>query len=101
MQTYRALRVLRADRGGSSWPVLIDTEAGVFYTKLRGAAQAPATLNTELQPRPWRLRPDLEELSRTTKDAFLSLTDHNPIRRAKHTGLLRNVEIARWNRPAS
>lgn len=48
MQTYRAWRVLRADRGGSSWPVLIDTEAGVFYTKLRGAAQAPATLVAEI-----------------------------------------------------
>jgi hypothetical protein len=38
METYRALRVLRADRRGSSWPVLIDTDAGVFHTKLRGAA---------------------------------------------------------------
>jgi hypothetical protein len=48
MQTFRARRVLRADRGGSSWPVLIDTEAGVFYTKLRGAAQAPAALVAEI-----------------------------------------------------
>lgn len=48
MQTYRARRVLRADRGGSSWPVPIDTEAGVFYTKLRGAAQAPATFVAEI-----------------------------------------------------
>ena len=48
MQTYRARRVLRADRGGSSWPVLIDTENGVFYTKLCGAAQAPATLVAEI-----------------------------------------------------
>jgi hypothetical protein len=28
--------------------VLIDTDAGVFYTKLRGAAQAPATLVAEI-----------------------------------------------------
>jgi hypothetical protein len=48
MQTYRARRVVRADRGGSSWPVLIDTERGVFYTKLRGAAQAPASLVAEI-----------------------------------------------------
>ena len=48
MQTYRARRVVRADRGGSSWPVLIDTESGVFYTKLRGAAQAPLTLVAEI-----------------------------------------------------
>src|SRR6185503_11281063 len=48
MQTHRALRVLRADRGGSSWPVLIETDAGVFHTKLRGAAQAPASLVAEI-----------------------------------------------------
>ena len=34
--------------GGSSWPVLIDTDAGVFYTKLRGAAQAPSSLVAEI-----------------------------------------------------
>ena len=48
MQTYRARRVLRADRRGSSWPVVVDTDAGLFYTKLRGAAQAPATLVAEI-----------------------------------------------------
>jgi len=48
MQTYRARRVLRADRGGSSWPVLVETDAGIFYTKLRGAGQAPASLVAEI-----------------------------------------------------
>jgi HipA-like protein len=48
MQTYRAHRVLRADRGGSSLPVLVETDAGVFYAKLRGAAQAPASLVAEI-----------------------------------------------------
>jgi hypothetical protein len=48
MQTYRARRVLRADRNGSSWPVLVETDQGVFYTKLRGAAQAPASLVAEI-----------------------------------------------------
>jgi hypothetical protein len=48
METYRALRILRADRRGSSWPVLIETHAGVFHTKLRGAAQAPASLVAEI-----------------------------------------------------
>src|SRR5688572_8325686 len=48
METYRALRVLRSERGGSSWPVLVDTDAGVFHTKLRGAAQAPASLVAEI-----------------------------------------------------
>ena len=48
MQTYRARRVLRAERRGSSWPVVIDTDAGSFFTKLRGAAQAPASLVAEI-----------------------------------------------------
>jgi HipA-like kinase len=48
METYRGRRVLRADGGGSSWPVLIETDAGVFYTKLRGAGQAPASLVAEI-----------------------------------------------------
>jgi len=48
METYRALRVLHADPGGSSWPVLIDTDAGVFHTKLRAAAQAPSSLVAEV-----------------------------------------------------
>ena len=48
MQTYRAHRVLRADRSGSSWPVLVESDGGVFYTKLRGAAQAPASLVAEI-----------------------------------------------------
>ena len=48
METYSARRILRADRGGSSWPVLVQTDAGVFHTKLRGAAQAPASLVAEI-----------------------------------------------------
>ena len=48
METYRALRILHAARSGSSWPVLIETDAGVFHTKLRGAAQAPASLVAEI-----------------------------------------------------
>jgi hypothetical protein len=48
METYRARRVLRPDRGGSSWPALTETDAGMFYTKLRGAAQAAASLVAEV-----------------------------------------------------
>ena len=48
METYRAHRVLRADRSGSSWPVTIETDAGVFYMKLRGAAQGPTNLVAEI-----------------------------------------------------
>ena len=40
--------MLRADRSGSSWPVTVETDAGVFYTKLRGAAQGPASLVAEI-----------------------------------------------------
>lgn len=48
MQVYAARRVLRPDRAGSSWPVLVETDAGIFYAKLRGAAQAPASLVSEI-----------------------------------------------------
>jgi hypothetical protein len=48
MDAYRARRVLSADRSGSSWPVLVETDGGVYYTKLRGAAQAPASLVAEI-----------------------------------------------------
>ena len=48
MQMYRARRVLRTEPSGSSWPVRVETDAGVFYTKLRGAAQAPASLVAEV-----------------------------------------------------
>lgn len=48
MKTHGARRVLRADRNGSSWPVLVETDEGVFYTKLRGAGQAPASLVAEI-----------------------------------------------------
>lgn len=48
MEICRARRVLRAEGTGSSWPVLIETDAGVYYTKLRGAAQAPASLVAEI-----------------------------------------------------
>ncbi len=48
MLELRAQRILRAERRGSSWPVLVETEAGLFFTKLRGAAQGPATLVAEI-----------------------------------------------------
>ncbi len=43
-----AVRVLRADRRGSSWPVVVETELGLFMTKLRGAAQGTAALVSEI-----------------------------------------------------
>ena len=43
-----ATRVLRAERRGSSCPVLVETRAGIRFTKLRGAAQGTAPLVAEL-----------------------------------------------------
>jgi hypothetical protein len=48
MEIHRARRVLAADRRGSSLPVLVETDAGRFVTKLRGAAQGTAALVAEI-----------------------------------------------------
>lgn len=45
---YSALRVVSSNKRGSSRPVVIETEAGYFFTKLRGAAQGPAALVAEI-----------------------------------------------------
>jgi hypothetical protein len=45
---HSALRVLSAIRRGSSWPVIVHTQAGDFVTKLRGAAQGLAPLVAEI-----------------------------------------------------
>jgi len=47
MQILEARRVLSADKRGSSWPVLVDTDDGVRFTKLRGAAQGTGALVAE------------------------------------------------------
>lgn len=48
LPVLRATRVLRGDRRGSSWPVVVDTEFGLFMTKLRGAAQGETALAAEI-----------------------------------------------------
>jgi hypothetical protein len=48
MQTRRATRVLAAKRRGSSWPVVVETDGGRFFTKLRGAGHGPAALVAEV-----------------------------------------------------
>lgn len=40
--------MLAAERRGSSWPVLVETDAGVLFTKLRGAAQGTGALVAEV-----------------------------------------------------
>jgi len=48
MQILDARRVLSADRRGSSWPVLVETDDGIRFTKLRGAAQGTGALVAEV-----------------------------------------------------
>ena len=48
MPSLVARRVLSADRRGSSWPVLVETDQGVRFTKLRGAAQGTGPLVAEV-----------------------------------------------------
>jgi hypothetical protein len=48
MEILEARRVLSADRRGSSWPVLVETDSGVRFTKLRGAAQGTGALIAEV-----------------------------------------------------
>jgi len=48
MQILDARRVVSADRRGSSWPVLVETDAGLRFTKLRGAAQGTGALVAEV-----------------------------------------------------
>jgi hypothetical protein len=40
--------VLSADKRGSSWPVLVETDDGLRFTKLRGAAQGTSALVAEV-----------------------------------------------------
>ncbi|HEV8236157.1 MAG TPA: hypothetical protein VGP84_16205, partial [Gemmatimonadaceae bacterium] len=48
MQIIEARRVLSADKRGSSWPVLVETDDGMRFTKLRGAAQGTGALVAEV-----------------------------------------------------
>lgn len=41
-------RILRRERRGSSSPVVVETDLGLFVLKLRGAAQGTATLVAEI-----------------------------------------------------
>src|SRR5688500_14960100 len=46
--SFPARRVLSRLRSGSSSPVLVETPAGRFVAKLRGAAQGPSALIAEV-----------------------------------------------------
>lgn len=44
----RGLRIISSPRRGSSWPVVVETDEGLFFTKLRGAAHGTAPLIAEI-----------------------------------------------------
>ena len=46
--TYTARRIVSVSQRGSSRPVVIETDAGCFFTKLRGAAQGTPALIAEI-----------------------------------------------------
>ena len=48
LPVYQARRVVSSQRRGSSRPVVVETAAGYFFTKLRGAAQGTAALVAEI-----------------------------------------------------
>ncbi len=48
VNTLNAHRILFADRRGSSWPVVLETDDGLRFVKLRGAAQGTAPLVAEI-----------------------------------------------------
>ena len=48
MHTYQAKHILRAERKSSSSPVIVDTDGGVYFVKLRGAAQGTLALVAEI-----------------------------------------------------
>ncbi len=58
---------------------------------------APVTTIAELQPRPKLVNPDLEWLARLTLEEFRETFRGSPVKRAKRSGLLRNVILAMAN----
>jgi len=54
---------------------------------------AKPTVEPGFQPIPWTLHPQLPALVNLTKDEFQSLTKGSPLRRPKHEGFIRNVQI--------
>lgn len=60
--------------------------------------QAEPTQEPTFQPTALTLAPHLDTLSRMDEATFATLFHQSPIRRAKHTGFLRNVAMARRHR---
>jgi epoxyqueuosine reductase len=62
---------------------------------------ASPTLESAFQPSPQTLAPDLRTLAGFTETNFTSTFRHSPIRRAKHSGFMRNVSVALSNEQAA
>jgi epoxyqueuosine reductase len=62
---------------------------------------ASPTEEPAFQPSSLTLAPELQALETLTDAQFISTFRHSPIRRAKHSGFLRNVSLARSNERAS
>jgi epoxyqueuosine reductase len=58
---------------------------------------ANPTAEPGFQPTPWTLHPQLPILAKLTKEDFHSLTKGSPLRRPKHEGFIRNVQIGLAN----
>ena len=59
--------------------------------------RADPTQEPAFQPTPFTLTPRLDDCASMDEATFASTFQHSPIRRPKHGGFLRNVEIARQN----
>jgi epoxyqueuosine reductase len=59
--------------------------------------KSPLTRTPEFAPRPELVNPELEWLARLSLDEFRQVFRGTPVKRAKHSGLLRNVAIAIGN----
>ncbi len=58
---------------------------------------AQPTHEPHFQPTAWTLHPQLSNLASQNEEEFRAMSKGSPIRRAKHQGFQRNVEIARKN----
>ena len=59
--------------------------------------RADATNEPAFAPTPLTLAPSLQALAQVSEESFASAFKESPLKRAKRTGLLRNVGIAQEN----
>jgi len=58
---------------------------------------AKPTAEPGFQPSPWALHPQLPILANLTREEFQAMTKGSPLRRPKHDGFIRNVQISLAN----